>query len=291
MTIAEDIIRAKEDLDAVYAAGKQAEYDRFWDTFQQNGNRTNYANAFFNLGWNDETYQPKYNIVIVGNGYACMSYSIITNTKVNIDISKATSVTNFFAHCIRLNTIQKLVVSEDITYNGMFSGCTALENITIEGVIGNDIDFKDCSKLTHDSLMSIINALKPLVTYEEVVTDYTNYYLGDGVPEEFWTFDTWCEIDREQTTDTELWFYMEAFEEMGWLRIFESNHSEITNVREFIGDATHVRINSGGGGFSLKSTKAIPTGETKTLTLGSTNLAKLTNEEKAIATNKGWKLA
>jgi hypothetical protein len=30
---------------------------------------------------------------------------------------------------------------------------------------------------------------------------------------------------------------------------------------------------------------------TKTLTLGSTNLAKLTDEEKAIATNKGWTLA
>jgi surface protein len=30
---------------------------------------------------------------------------------------------------------------------------------------------------------------------------------------------------------------------------------------------------------------------TKKLTLGATNLAKLTNEEKAIATNKGWTLA
>ena len=29
---------------------------------------------------------------------------------------------------------------------------------------------------------------------------------------------------------------------------------------------------------------------TTTLTMGSTNLAKLTDEEKAIATNKGWKL-
>ena len=34
------------------------------------------------------------------------------------------------------------------------------------------------------------------------------------------------------------------------------------------------------------------TGETaKTLTLGSTNLAKLTAEQKAIATNKNWTLA
>ena len=30
---------------------------------------------------------------------------------------------------------------------------------------------------------------------------------------------------------------------------------------------------------------------TKKLTLGATNLAKLTDEEKAIATNKGWTLA
>ena len=33
------------------------------------------------------------------------------------------------------------------------------------------------------------------------------------------------------------------------------------------------------------------TSETKTLTIGSTNLAKLTEEDKAIATNKGWTLA
>ena len=34
------------------------------------------------------------------------------------------------------------------------------------------------------------------------------------------------------------------------------------------------------------------TGDTaKTLTLGSTNLAKLTDEQKAIATNKNWTLA
>ena len=33
------------------------------------------------------------------------------------------------------------------------------------------------------------------------------------------------------------------------------------------------------------------TASPKTLTLGSTNLAKLTDEEKAIATSKGWTLA
>ena len=33
------------------------------------------------------------------------------------------------------------------------------------------------------------------------------------------------------------------------------------------------------------------TSETKRLTMGATNLAKLTEEDKAIATNKGWTLA
>lgn len=40
----------------------------------------------------------------------------------------------------------------------------------------------------------------------------------------------------------------------------------------------------------LGNLKAL-TSETKTLIMGSTNLAKLTDEDKAIATNKGWTLA
>ena len=39
----------------------------------------------------------------------------------------------------------------------------------------------------------------------------------------------------------------------------------------------------------LNSIQSVSTKQT--LTLGSTNLAKLTNEEKAIATEKGWTLA
>lgn len=46
--------------DRGYAEGVQAEYDRFWDVYQQNGERTNYENAFYGVGWTDETYKPKY---------------------------------------------------------------------------------------------------------------------------------------------------------------------------------------------------------------------------------------
>ena len=41
----------------------------------------------------------------------------------------------------------------------------------------------------------------------------------------------------------------------------------------------------------LNSLGTVPSGETKTFTIGVTNLAKLTDEQKLVATNKGWTLA
>ena len=38
--------------------GMQTEYDRFWDGYQENGNRVNYGDAF--AYWNDEVFNPKY---------------------------------------------------------------------------------------------------------------------------------------------------------------------------------------------------------------------------------------
>lgn len=41
--------------------GEKDAYDEFWDTFQQNGTRTNY-NACFGAGWTVELFKPKYQI-------------------------------------------------------------------------------------------------------------------------------------------------------------------------------------------------------------------------------------
>lgn len=45
--------------------GKQAEYDRFWDNYQQNGNREDYKCAFAGSAWTTEILRPKYPIAIV----------------------------------------------------------------------------------------------------------------------------------------------------------------------------------------------------------------------------------
>lgn len=168
--------------DAGYAAGKQAEYDTFWDEYQQNGTRTSYEHAFMGPGWTDVSYNPKYPIV-AKNAYSMYSNSRITEV-LNIDTSGATSAVSIFYNTSaerigtvsfeatvalqttfnnsrKLHTIERVILTAANTYTNPFNNCTALENLTIEGTIGqNGFNVQWSTKLTHDSLMSIINALK-----------------------------------------------------------------------------------------------------------------------------------
>jgi hypothetical protein len=84
--------------------------------------------------------------------------------------------------CRSLVTIEKLIIGNgkktyDIVHplpdypeitmelgmEDMFSGCNALENIIIEGTIkvnSNNLDLSDSTKLTVDSIMSLINSFE-----------------------------------------------------------------------------------------------------------------------------------
>ena len=61
--------------------GKQAEYDAFWDAFQQNGTRMDYNSAFQGAWWNDSNFKPKYDIAPVGNAANLFAHSGITDVK------------------------------------------------------------------------------------------------------------------------------------------------------------------------------------------------------------------
>ena len=69
MSIAEKLQAIAESAQEVFDAGVAAEHQRFWDVFQNYGERFSYDSAFFGLydqslhyGWNDETYNPIYPI-------------------------------------------------------------------------------------------------------------------------------------------------------------------------------------------------------------------------------------
>ena len=217
-------------------------YDTFWDDFQQNGQRTEY-NSAFGPQWTVNTWKPKYpicptniymmffsnssakivipdfveycrenNIVFdLSNASGTSTYALAglhTNHHGVLDFScnknptKTISLPSLFyshtnANCIKV--IDEFIVSERTIFsNDTFTQATQLEEVTFTGVMASDnFNVSTCAKLTHDSLMSIIDTLK----------DYSG------------------------------------------------------------------------------------TTTTKTATLGTTNLAKLSDEEKAIATQKGWTLA
>lgn len=164
MNIAEKLATIAKNEQKVYEAGKKSQYDEFWDVFQDYGNRRDYTYGFAgNGGWDDDVYNPKYEI-IVGAEYGIGLFREnrkITDTKVPIRIL-GKGANYVFRNCRALVRIPLYEVTEDVLHTNSFEHCEALTNITVGGVIGQDISFADSSLLTFKSLSSIINALKDL---------------------------------------------------------------------------------------------------------------------------------
>ena len=173
--------------------GIQSEYDRFWDAYQSNGAISSYGRCFCGNRWTDETFRPKYDIVATSMENLFQSTGVtdipaaLERQGVIFDSSRATNVTyafnsnkitrvpvvstvsasdlnTLFGWAPLIVTIEKLILKEDGTQkfaDNVFHTCNALENIVIEGKIGtNGFNVSWSTKLTHDSLISIINALK-----------------------------------------------------------------------------------------------------------------------------------
>ena len=219
MSIAEKLIRQKQDFDDVYEAGEKAEYDAFWDAYQNYGYRTDYATLFTGTGWKYGTsYKPKYPLIptsaqqmYYGSNlqyealkdvdfsnctefYQAFSYSYVAHLGI-IDFRKASRVTQAFLSCIKLHTIDKLIVSETtpMTTN-VFQGCTAFANLVVEGVFGATLSFVDCTVLSRDSIVSVVNALSTAVSGKTVTFSKTavntafetSVGAGDGSTSEEW---------------------------------------------------------------------------------------------------------
>ena len=172
--------------------GVWLKWNVFWDEFQKNGTRHNYQYAFCGDGWNDETFEPKYDMIL-GVGYTgsfmfreCYVSDMksqleqlgvildtskgshfvqafqLANTKSlpTIDFSSALTTSYCFNQC-RVESIDKLIFSESTYIDAtMFNGASEITNVIFDGVVCGNLNMQWSTKLTHDSLMSIINALK-----------------------------------------------------------------------------------------------------------------------------------
>lgn len=150
------------DYDTVFAEGREQgekdAYDAFWDVYQQNGTRTNYSNAFAGHGWDDAVFKPKYpltNITLATNMFAGNMY--LSYIDYDLDFSNSTNCSYLFSSCISLGRIKSIKFNSAANNSYIFASCD-LQDITINGTIAFDISLNKSSRLTLDSLTSIINA-------------------------------------------------------------------------------------------------------------------------------------
>lgn len=189
--------------DAVYDKGYSQSESDFWDKLQNYGNRVAYDEVF--RYWQGDYLRPKYKIVptsCLGDAIGFMRFACSSNIKIAeskyIDFSQLTIPVSgtmvgyrqtfqgckqlevvedigfqpatyyyTFQGCSVLHTIEKIRCREEGSYGSAFSNCPELRNISIEGVIGRNISFSHSTKLTIESMKSIITHLKDYSVPEE----------------------------------------------------------------------------------------------------------------------------
>lgn len=183
--------------------GKQAERLRRWNIRQDNGNRTSFVYGFAGAGWTEETFDPIYDMRITNAnymfGYSAIKVDLVEHLEklgtvmdftnnagynnsfyqtdfirlgvVGFSINPENPLNSTFANSEFLETIDLLKIGNlgKQNFANTFVGCTALKNITIEGVIGRTFQIQ-YSPLTVESMKSIIEHLK---NYKGTSSDLT----------------------------------------------------------------------------------------------------------------------
>ena len=92
-----------------------------------------------------------------------VNFASTCNNLIKVGTINSPSVTHWtfgFSDCQKLETIEGIDLTSATTVDSLFYNCKALTNLTINGTISiNNLDLTYCTLLTHESLMSVINAL------------------------------------------------------------------------------------------------------------------------------------
>ncbi len=196
-------------------------------------------------------------------------YSSAKNFDGIIQYEDTTNVTNMgymFQNCSNLTTVPQFNTSKVTKMSSMFYYCpnlTTVPQLNTSEVTDMSNMFSNCSNLT----------TVPQFNTSKVTKMSSMFYSCSkltSVPQ----------LDTSKVTNMSSTFnYCSSLEEIHMINI--NDNLDIHWSTKFTREALLEIIGN------LKA----QTSGTKTLTIGSTNLAKLTDEDKAIATNKGWTLA
>ena len=188
MTIAEKILRAKADYDAVYEAGKnagggggqgsydegyeagrKAEYDVFWDKYQLYGTIGTMDFFFAGNGWETNTIKPKYNLkptranyMFSMTGFSGDLAQHFENLGIALDFSNCNMATGIFSNASAITRLGILDFRK-VTYGSSWF-ISMRKLITIDKLLlsENTISpgnyaLQECYELTNLTIEGVIN--------------------------------------------------------------------------------------------------------------------------------------
>ena len=262
-------------------------------------------------GWVKTIIKLRSPLTVEGTSAEYMFYGYSLNELPQIDTNNVTNMSNMFSSCRNLTTIPQLDTSNVNRMNNMFSGCTNLTTIPqldTSNVANMDYMFYNCSNLTTIPQLDTSNVFRmtymfgsctnlttipQLDTSNVTIMDYTFYNCSK--------LTTIPQLNGEKLTDV-----ASAFNSCNSLE----NFNGLINLGQAYSTSTSANSNY----YKLvlsNSTKlteqsiinilnnlydiATKGCNTQTVTLGATNLAKLTSTEGqqalASAQSKGWNIS
>ena len=117
---------------------------------------TDFSNMFYSCYYLTEI--PQIDTSKGTNFNYMFSKCSILSTIPLLNTSNGNSFNYMFQSCTSLTSVTQIDVSKGTNFTNMFYSCSKLENITFVGSINYNIDFKPCTKLTYESVKSILTA-------------------------------------------------------------------------------------------------------------------------------------
>lgn len=185
-----------------------------------------------------------------------------------INTSKGTSFSSMFSGCYSLREIPELDTNKGTNFSSMFSTCYSLKKIP-------QLNTSNSTNLI--SMFSSCNALEEIPQINTSnSTNFSSMFSGCYALKEIPELDT-----SKGTSFVNIFNNCNALINIKGINHITGNQSVSTSA--FLNHSSLLRI--------LNALVDLTGQTTQKLTLGSINLAKLTEEEKAIATEKNWTLS
>ena len=245
----------------------------------------------------------KYIINIIGTGRVIDMQYMFSDCKSltsipQMDTSNVINLNSIFRFCSSLTTVPQLDISSATNLSGMFWGCSSLT--TVPQLDTNKADnisymFWGCSSLTNVPQLDTSNVINLMNTFDSCTSLTSIPQLNTGKVQSMYSAFSGCTsltsiplLDCSSIIKTQTpfgWSSLNKLTDLGGFKDLKVSWS--SNFLDRVPNATvESLMNVINNVYDLTANGL----SGQTLKFGTTNLNKLTDEQKAVAINKGWTL-